>query len=320
MKIKDLQLGEQFQDLKVLIRSESKRQSNGKTFLVLNLQDDTGTVTTTIWNPRPYDEDICQAGNYLRISGDVNQYLGALQLKVSRVEPYMLTHEDEYLDFILSSAIGIDILSKKLKAHLRSIKNQDVKRIVEHVINKHYDAFLKHPAAKSMHHDFANGLLQHTMKMADLAKAIYETYQDLYEINYDILLGGVLVHDIGKVIELKALPESDYTLEGNLVGHIPLGFYEVRKAAEELKIEGDAPLLLQHLVLSHHGLLEYGSPVLPKTVEAFLLNQIDMIDSKMEGINKNLKDVLPGEYSSRLAGFDGRSFYKPFIRDVEDTE
>jgi len=311
MKIKDLRLGEQFNDLRVLIRSSSKRVSNGKTFLVLSLQDNTGTVSTTIWNPRPYDEDICQSGNYLRISGDVNQYLGALQLKVSRVEPYTLVHEEEYLDFILASSIELSTLTSKLKAYMDSIKNRDARAIVVYIVEKYYSPLVKHPAAKSMHHDYASGLLQHTIKMADLGMAIYETYKDLYAIDIDLLISGILIHDIGKVIELSPLPDTDYTLEGNLVGHISIGCYEIREAARELKIKSEVPILLQHLVLSHHGVHEYGSPVLPKTTEAVLLNLIDLTDSKLESIAKNMADVMPGEFSSRIAAFDGRSFYKP---------
>lgn len=319
MKIKELRLGEQFNDLRALVKSSSKRLSNGKTFLVLTLQDNTGMVSTTIWSPRPYDEDICQAGNYIRISGDVNQYLGALQLKISRLEPYTLVSEDEYLEFLLASTIDINVLTKKLKAYISGIKNKEAHKLVSHIFEKHYEIFIKHPAAKSMHHDYSSGLLQHTVKMADLAMAIYNNYKDIYDINIDILISGVLVHDIGKTIELSSLPDTDYTLEGNLLGHIPMGFSLIRETAKELGLKGEAPILIEHMILSHHGEYEFGSPVLPRTIEAMLLNYIDLIDSKLESLDKNLKDVIPGEFTPRMFAFEGRSFYKPSV-DGDDDE
>ena len=318
MKIRDLRLGDTFQDLRVLVRSCSKRVSNGKTFLVLGIQDNSGSTTTTIWSPRPYDEDICQSGNYLRLAGDVNQYLGAMQLKISRIEPYTLVREDEYMDFVLSSSLDISVMTQKLKYYINSIKLKDAKAIVVYLVEKHYGALIKHPAAKSMHHDFASGLLQHTIKMADLALAIYETYKELYEINIDLLISGVLIHDIGKTRELSSMPDVDYTLEGNLLGHISIGCMEINEAARELKIKGEVPLILEHMILAHHGVHEFGSPVLPKTTEAILLNLIDMIDSRLEAIDKNLQDVLPGEFSGRLSAFDGRTLYKPSYLDDEE--
>lgn len=320
MKIKDLQIGETFRDLKALVRSSAKRSANGKTFLTLILEDNTGTVNTTIWSPSPYDEEICAGARYIMVSGEVGQYAGAMQLKISRLEPYTLVSQDELMEFVLTSTIDFALLDKKLRAHINSLKDSEIKRVVETLFKKHYEQFKNHPAARSMHHDYVHGLLQHTVMMADLAEAICGVYANVYTINHDLLLAGTLIHDIGKVIELSSLPSVEYTFEGNMLGHISIGFYELKKVCEELKISNETTTLLGHMILTHHGEYEFGSPVLPKLLEATLLNLCDLIDSKTEEICKGLKDTLPGEYTSRLLAFDGRSFYKPTLEGKKDSD
>ena len=143
--------------------------------------------------------------------------------------------------------------------------------------------------------------------MLDLAKAISTLYPS---INKDLLYGGIILHDIGKTIELSGPIATEYTVQGKLIGHISILQSEIIEAAKKHNITGEVVTLLQHMVLSHHGKLEYGSPVLPVILEAEVMYQIDNMDSKIVMINKALKDVEVGGSSNRIMGLDGRSFYK----------
>ena len=143
--------------------------------------------------------------------------------------------------------------------------------------------------------------------MLDLASAIQNIYSD---VDRDLLLTGVILHDVGKTIELSGPVATKYTLEGKLIGHISLMVSEIRLVAELHNIHSEVPILLEHMILSHHGEQEFGSPVPPLTKEAFVLHAVDDLDAKMVMINKALDSVEPGEFSTRVMSLDGRAFYK----------
>ena len=143
--------------------------------------------------------------------------------------------------------------------------------------------------------------------MADLATYLCP----IYEADHDLLITGCLLHDMGKMIELEGPIVFKYSTEGKLLGHISIMAAEIRKAGEELDIKSEVPMLLEHMVLSHHGQQEFGSPVMPLTKEALLLSLIDNLDSKMVVVNKALADVEPGAFSNKVFPLDNRSFYKP---------
>ena len=143
--------------------------------------------------------------------------------------------------------------------------------------------------------------------MADLANYLCP----IYDCDHDLMITGCLLHDLGKIIELEGPIVYKYSTEGKLLGHISIMAAELRKAADELKIKSEIPLLLEHMVLSHHGQQEFGSPVMPLTKEALLLSLIDNLDSKMVVVNKAVADLEPGNFSNKVFSLDNRSFYKP---------
>ena len=147
----------------------------------------------------------------------------------------------------------------------------------------------------------------HTVSMLEIGEFLYHKYPD---INYDLLMSGIILHDLGKTIELEGDIVFKYSLEGRLLGHISIQAAEIRKAADKLGIKSDVPMLLEHIVLSHHGQLEYGSPVMPLTKEALLVNLIDNLDSKMTIVTKALEGVEKGEFSQKVFALDNRMFYK----------
>ena len=189
-----------------------------------------------------------------------------------------------------------------------SIKDNDCKALLDYFIKKFGEQIYVSPAASSVHHEFSSGLLMHSVSLGEHADYFAKYYPD---INRDLLITGALLHDFGKMIELEGPAVYHYSLEGKLLGHISIMCAELRMAAKELGISGETPLLLEHMVLSHHGQLEFGSPVLPLTKEALLLSMIDNLDSKMLVLDKAFSDVGEGEFTQKVYALDSRSFYKP---------
>ena len=187
-------------------------------------------------------------------------------------------------DLTISSKIPLETLKARLEEFIESIKDKEIHLLVKELIARHYEKFIVYPAASRNHHEYVSGLLEHTLSMANLARLVASNYDD---IDLDLLIGGVLLHDIGKTIELSGPIATKYTTAGKLLGHISLMSAEVLKVAEELGIEGEVPVLLTHMVLSHHGKMEYGSPVVPMIKEAIILSMIDDLDAKIKMVEKS---------------------------------
>ena len=196
---------------------------------------------------------------------------------------------------------------ERFNKHVASVKNEDCQTILTYRIKKFGDKIFSYPAAVSIHHEYSSGLLMHSVTMADHAAYL----APIYDADYDLMITGCLLHDLGKIIELEGPIVYKYSTEGKLLGHISIMCAEIRKAAEELKLEGETVLLLEHMVLSHHGQQEFGSPVMPYTKEALLLSLIDNLDSKMVVVDKALQEVEPGNFSNKVFPLDNRAFYKP---------
>ena len=308
MKIKDLK---DFIDrectvnLAIVISATEGKSSKGSKYLSLVLQDSTGTIDAKKWDVSPSEETLLAPKKVVCVTGHPLIYnQSQLQFKITDIEP-VYSYKEE--DLILSAPVDRKLLEEKFLSYIDRINDEEIKAIVSEVVTNKYNKILFHPAAKTNHHEYAGGLLHHEVSMLDLAKAISSLYPT---INKDLLYGGIILHDIGKTIELSGPIATEYTVQGKLIGHISILQSEIIEAAKKHNITGEVVTLLQHMVLSHHGKLEYGSPVLPLILEAEVMHQIDNIDSKIVMINKALKDVEVGGQSNRIMGLDGRSFYK----------
>ena len=290
-----------------LLGSVSKGvNTNGGSYFSVELRDASGQITAKKWDATLQDEEIFVTGNVISLIGETNRYKDALQLKILSAEVVPLDEID--VDrFVKAPPVSKDELIKKFNNYVNSIKNEDCQKLLKYMINKFDDKLYSYPAAVSIHHEYSSGLLMHSLSMADLAAFLCP----IYDCDYDILITGCLLHDMGKIIELEGPIVYKYSLEGKLLGHISIMCAEIRKAAEDLKITSEVPLLLEHMILSHHGQPEFGSPVMPLTKEALLLSLIDNLDSKMVVVNKAIADIEPGNFSNKVFPLDNRSFYKP---------
>ncbi|MEH7494677.1 3'-5' exoribonuclease YhaM [Neobacillus niacini] len=299
-------------DLYLLIKSATKGiASNGKPFLTLILQDQSGEIEAKLWDANEEDEKNYTAQNIVKIIGDIHNYRGKSQLKIRQIRRTGPSDSVKLDDFLETAPLSQEEMTSKLTQYIFDMKNPNIQRITRHLLKKHQKAFLEYPAATKNHHEFVSGLVYHVVSMLDLAKSIATLYPSL---DKDLLYAGVILHDMGKVVELSGPISTVYTVEGNLLGHITIMVNEIGKAAEELGISGEEVLILKHLVLSHHGKAEWGSPKPPLIKEAEILHYIDNLDAKMNMLDRALERVKPGEFTERVFALDNRSFYKPIFQ------
>lgn len=284
--------------------------NKGKPYLNIELQDCTGSADAKKWDVFEGDLDILHSKRLAFIEGEANEYNGKVQIKIVKAAPIDASIEEmDNSLFAINAPVKKEDLVARLNYFLDSFTNEDIKKMVNHLIEKNYKAYIDYPAATRNHHNYVSGLLYHSLCMAKLAEKVASQYKSL---NKDLLIGGCLIHDIGKVKELSGPLATEYTTEGRLLGHISIGQAEVRMAAKELGLEGtEIALLLEHMIISHHGQSDYGSPIAPETREALALSIIDDFDAKMAMLDNVFSDMKPGEWSERLKTMDNRMFYLP---------
>lgn len=283
--------------------------AKGAPYLSLIFQDKTGTIDAKYWN---VSEDLLytyQPGMLVHAKGDVLSHQNQLQFRVQKLD--MVEEELETSEFVKQGPIAKEELKQRIYAYVEGMENTVIKTLVAAVLKDFEKDFFEYPAAKKNHHDFFSGLATHVLGMLDLSKQMVQLYPML---NADLLYGGVILHDIGKTMELSGAVVTEYTMQGKLLGHISIMQACVAEKAKLLGLEGEEETLLRHMILSHHGVYEYGSPVLPMIPEAEILHLIDNIDARMNTMEKALKQTAEGEFTSRIFALENRSFYKSKIK------
>lgn len=286
--IKDLRDGDRVFDIYLCKHRQAAVTKNGKPYENVILQDKTGTIDAKVWEPNSPGIGDYDALDYIEVYGDVTSFQGALQVSVKRIR---VCAEGEYdpSNYLPVSSKNIDEMYNEMLGLIKSIENTYLRQLLESFFikdEKFIKAFRNSSAAKSVHHGFVGGLLEHTLSVAKLCDYYCTAYPILKR---DLLLTAAMCHDIGKTRELSAFPENDYTDEGQLLGHIVMGSQMIGERAAEI---ADFPRGLlnqvQHCILAHHGKYEYGSPKIPAIIEAVALNYADDTDAKME----TFKEIL----------------------------
>src|SRR5262245_11356059 len=288
---------------------------NGNLYLQLRLTDKTGSLTGMLWNASDAMFNSVDTGNYLRVAGTTQIYNGQLQMIVTRIEPTDPRQIDEQ-DFITVSTEEIDRLAQRLAEMLRAVKNVHLRNLAEcFLADEHFMAkFTTAPAGIKNHHAYRGGLLAHVVSLMEVCRVVGPLYP---ELDGDLLLAGAFLHDAGKIDELTYDREFGYSDEGQLIGHVVMVIGTIEeKVAESERLSGEkfpAELLLRlkHLVVSHHGEYEFGSPKLPMTLEAIALHLLDNLDAKLYSVAQILKEEVGAEsawtsYNQAL----GRKFFK----------
>jgi 3'-5' exoribonuclease len=291
---------------------ELRAGRSGSEFLFLSLQDSSGQVVAKLMTDVDRYRDEFDAGEFVRVEGRGSLYNGQLQLVLStirRVNPEQDRREGfNEADAILSAPRPIDEMWAELQEHLRSVKNDHIRVLLNRVAADHGEQLREWPAAQAIHHAYRGGLLEHITKMAEVGRLV----STAYGADWDLVLAGIILHDIGKLQELMYEGGAgSYTRDGNLVGHIALGIVMAREAMKGISgFPENLRARIEHLIASHHGVREHGSPVEPKTIEAFILASIDELDAKLNQVRRAIaEDPSEDEFTAwnkRL----GRVLYK----------
>jgi len=290
-RIADLSLDEAGWGFFLCTRRELRAGRNGD-FLIFALQDATGQITAKVLENVERYATKFDAGEFVRVEARASLYHGAVELVVShirRVNPDQDRLEGfREEDCVLSAPRPTEEMWRELQAHMASVKDPHLRVLLNRVVADNEAALREWPAAQTVHHAYRSGFLEHMVKMADIGRYLARAY----DANEDLVFAGVVLHDIGKLQELAYDAGAiSYTREGNLIGHIALGLILVRETAQSISgFPTDLRTHLEHLVLSHHGSKEHGSPVEPKTIEAFILASVDELDARLNQVRRAIRE------------------------------
>ena len=283
--------GDKINDIYLCKYKQAATAKNGKMYENVILQDKTGTIDAKIWDPNSSGIEEFDAMDYVFVTGDVTCFQGTLQMSIKRARK---ADETEYVaaDYLPVSEKDIDQMFEELMGYMQQVENPYLQKLIQMYFKYNeafIEAFKKHSAAKTVHHSFVGGLLEHTLGVVKLCGFYVQQYPFL---NKDLLFTAALFHDVGKLKEISNFPENDYTDDGQLLGHIVMGCELVGFGCRHIKNFPKKLISeLQHCILAHHGELEYGSPKKPALAEAMALNYADNTDAKMETMREVLKSA-----------------------------
>lgn len=303
--------GDQVEGIYVLKSAQSRTTNSGKPFLAAVLSDQSGSIEAKVWD---YSGPISASdeGRALKIRGSVSEFRGALQLTIDKLR---LTAPEDQVDMsrlVPTAPIHVDQTVDYIRRTVDAMTDRDYQAICRWMLERYEEDLRRIPAAKSVHHSFVSGLLMHTWYMLRMADFLAGLYKDV--INRDLLMAGTLLHDFAKAEEF-AFSElglvTEYSTKGQLLGHLVMGAQQVAKAAEELGVPEEKSVLLQHMLLSHHGQPEFGAAVVPMCAESELLSLIDTVDSRMEIYRETMAETPKGEFSKRIFALDKKIYHHP---------
>lgn len=315
-KINQFQAHERIKQPLLLDQVTSGNTKDGSLFLSVSLKDATGTIDGKFWNATAEQLALFTSliGKVVIVDAIVTEFKGNNQLKIADMIVAELQDVDKFIEI---APIETRVMQDELERFIFMIDDAPLQRVVRKMINDNLSSFTSYPAASKNHHEYYSGLLHHVTSMLKLAEKMVELYPQL---NASLLYAGIIIHDIGKIVELSGPVGTVYTLEGKLLGHISIALKMLEKAKNELQIETtENILLLEHLLLAHHGKMEFGSPKEPVVMEAEVLNLIDNFDARMVMMTRALANTKSGEFTTRIFSLENRSFYKP-LSYTFDTE
>jgi 3'-5' exoribonuclease len=314
LKALDSSTGKPFGAVLVVRKLAAKTASNGNPFLSIDLGDRTGSFGCTIFSDNPAFEAVRTAGegSVLRIEGKVDTYQGRFSPRLTRANPLTpaeLAEPGLVANLVETTTEDPAGLVAELNGFVEAIGQPELRSTVRAVYEELGDAFRNAPAAVAMHHAYRHGLLEHTVRMARAARALGPLYP---EVDADLALAGVLLHDTGKAIEYEGTLAPRRSRRGILQGHVVLGYQLVRKAGLKARLDPDRLERLEHVILSHQGQLEWGAAVMAATPEAVFVSMIDNLDARMGMVQRALRQAVPGEeFSERLPGLESPLLIRP---------
>lgn len=309
--ISEFEAGDDIQGFYLIKSMNLKTSSANKKYLDLTLTDKSGEINAKVWEIT--DEMIGQfkAGDVVKLRGTVTSWQTSLQFKVVKMRPVEAGDNISIEQLVQAAPIDKDLMFEEIMSYIDAIKNADIHLLVKTMVLEYQDKLLYYPAAKKNHHAIRSGLLFHVLRMLRTAEALCAVYTQL---NSDLVYAGVILHDLEKINEMisdELGVVSDYSFEGQILGHIIMGIRKIQQVSDRLGIDQEISAVLQHMVLSHHYEPEFGSPKKPMLPEAEMLHYIDMMDARMYDMFKAVENIESGKFTENIPVLDYRKIYRP---------
>ena len=285
----------------------------------MTLVDQTGEINAKIWDSSAQDVEQYIPNTLVKVRGAVNEWQSRLQLKIDKIKVATVEDGLDIGDFVPVAPYSPQFMYAEIESYINKISNKDMHNIVSSIVTTHKEKLLLYPAAKQNHHAVRSGLMYHIMTMLRMGEKASEIYVAL---NKDLLFAGIILHDIAKTAEMNASElgiVSEYTIEGELLGHIIQGIKMIDQTATLVGADPEVSLLLQHMILSHHYEPDFGSPKRPMIPEAELLHYLDMIDARMYDMQHVLENVEEGTLSEKVWLLNNRKLYKAAVKNESNA-
>lgn len=309
-KICELQANDKIDGFFLIKSAELKTSSNNKKYMDFTLADKTGEINAKLWEVEEGDEELYTGNMLIKVRGSVSMWQTTLQLKIEKLRPTQPLDNVVLEDFVPTAPLEPNFMYGEIFKYIDNMKNEDIRKITGTILEAVKEKLMHYPAAKKNHHAVKSGLLYHVLTMLRAGEKLSEVYT---YINKDLLFAGVILHDMSKLDEMEANElgiVSEYTIEGQLLGHITQGIKRLEVVAQTIGADRELVMMLQHMILSHHYEPEFGSPVKPMFPEAELLHHLDMIDARMYDMNRVLGETNSGSFSEKIYSLEGRRIYK----------
>lgn len=293
-----------------LIKSvEKKVTAKGVPYLDLILADNSGEISAKLWDYKETPSNQFNTFDFVKVRGTFVPFNDALQFRVERIRLVMPEDDVAIEDYVPSACLSGEVMLEEIEKVIASFEDEELKTLVTAVIGEYREKLLYWPAAKNLHHAVRSGLLMHTLSILRLAKSVCGIYRF---VNYDLLCAGAILHDIAKIDELHATSTGiadEYTVKGNLLGHLVMGAMSVDRIGRAFGISDETLTLVEHMLISHHGTPEFGAAKLPMFIEAELLSQLDLMDARLYEMHSAVEAVDEGGFTPRQWALENRNLY-----------
>ncbi len=304
-----------YEGFALITKSEKKVTAKGKDYLDLTLSDKDGEISAKYWDYNESVQGQFPAETLVKVRGTISQYNGADQFRVERIRKATDADDVNMADFVRSASYSGEYMYAQLSECVNGFSDADFKKLVSYMLEQNKEKLLYWPAAYRLHHALRGGLLMHTLSIVRLCEGVCKVYPF---VNRDLLLSGAILHDIAKLSEFVVGDTgiaSGYSVEGNLIGHLVMGARMVDEAAKALAIPAEKSMLLQHMVLSHHGEPDFGAAVRPLFLEAELLSELDLMDARVYQIHDATAPLQKGAFTNRMWALEDRKMYNHGLSD-----
>lgn len=297
---------------------DKKTSSKGDSYLDITLGDSEGEINAKLWRYSPEVHGEYDTNQIIKVRGTISEYNGQDQLRIERIRPTTPEDNVKAEDFVKTADYSGEEMFGELYGLAQNFADNDLKLIVCEILKDTKYSLLYWPAAFKLHHAVRGGLLLHTLSIVRLAQGVCKIYPF---VDCDLLIAGAILHDIAKLSEFEVADSgiaTGYSIEGNLLGHLAMGAMVINKYAEKLSVNKETAMLLEHMVLSHHGEPEFGAAVRPSFIEAELLSELDLMDSRVYEMREAVLNTKENEFSGKLWAMDNRKLYNHNRTDLNN--